>query len=103
MLAKAIYTNSAHEGVIGFVNTKNKKHQISISYSDIDGKAFTFWRDRPEFDPAFSRTFFLPFQISYKAFSLFKKKKKNEGNKLKMKYRVGVGRALYCPNKVASI
>ncbi len=82
LLAKAIYTNSAHQRVIELVNTK-KGSWFSINFSGTGGKTHAFWRDQPGFEPAFCWTFFLPFQISYcirKAFIL----NKNEGNNKKV-------------------
>ncbi len=84
--------------MIELVNTK-KRQLFSIGFSGVDGKAHAFCRGRPEFESAFCRTFFLPFQISYrirKAFIF----NKNEGNNQKVenkvsgRARVGVGRAL---------
>ncbi len=64
--------------MIGIVITE-KRRSFNISFSGVDGKA-------REFEPAFCRTFFLPFQISYrigKAF-IFNKNEGNEnvGNKV---------------------
>ncbi len=52
LLAEAIYTSSAHQRLIGRVNTK-KRCSFSISFSGVDGKTHAFWRDRPEFESAF--------------------------------------------------
>ncbi len=88
LLADAIYTNSAHQRVIGTVNTE-KRRSLNISFSGVDGKACAFWRDRPEFEPTFCRFFSSsPFSnliwkfISIKMKEIIKKSKK---------YRVGLG------------
>ncbi len=76
-----------------------KKDAPWSSVSVVDGKACAFWRDRPEFEPTFCRTIFLPFQITYrigKAFIFNKNEGNNQRveNKVLGRFKVGVGRAL---------
>ncbi len=65
---------------------------LNISFRGVDGKVCAFWYDRPEFEPAFCQTFFLPFHISYRIGKAFIFNKMKEIiKKLKIKFRVGLG------------
>ncbi len=84
LLAEAIYTNSAHQPVIGIDNIK-KRRLSNNSSSHIGSKACNNWHDDPSSNPPFA--FLLPFHISYhigKAFIF----SKNEGNNWKVKIKV---------------
>ncbi len=62
LLAEAIYTNSAHQHVIGIVNIIKNGFESSVSVAQMVKRVpWAFWRDRPGFESAFCQKKKSPF------------------------------------------
>ncbi len=84
LLAEAIYTNSAHQHVIGLVKITKYDWQLSALVLQMVKCVWcSFWCDRPGFETTFRLTFSLPFQISNRIRKVFIFKK-NDGNNHKV-------------------
>ncbi len=91
MLAEATYTNSAHQRMIGIINTE-KGRMLHISFSGVDGKGMLFDAIEPSSNPPFAELFFTLFKSHIASERhLVSIKIKEIIKKLKIKYRVGLG------------
>ncbi len=85
LMAEAIYTNSAHQRVIGLWSKSQKTVSCNQLKFEVNCMLYSFWSDRPGFESACWQTFSSHFKSHQKSIFFFNK---NEGNNQKVEHKV---------------